>query len=56
MKKIEIDYNSIPEFVGRDIGRTFLELAEKFYEDPENVKAFEEWMAKRRQAEGGRKK
>lgn len=51
MKKIEIDYSSIPEFVGRDIGRTFLELVEKFYEDPENVKEFEEWMAKRHKEE-----
>lgn len=47
MKKIEIDYDSIPEIVWRDIGRTFLDLVEKFYEDPDNMKAFEEWRANR---------
>jgi len=33
--------------------RTFLELARKFYEDPENKKAYEIWLEerKKRQAE-----
>lgn len=46
MQEIKIDYNSIPECIGRDLGRTFYKLVTDFYKDPENTKAFEEWKAK----------
>lgn len=54
MNKIEINFNEIPDCIGRDIGRTFYELVTEFYKDPKNVEAFEKWNAEREEKSKGR--
>ena len=39
---------AVPIVHKRAIGRYFLDMAKAFYEDPENMKRFEEWQAERR--------
>ena len=41
--KIEIDWNSMPECVKNDFFGTVLECTKRLFEDPEEVKRFEEW-------------
>lgn len=47
MGTIEFDFAAIPECVAKDLGKTFYEMVTEFYKDPANVKAYEEWKAKR---------
>lgn len=44
---VKINVSEIPQIELKLLGRTFLDAVKKFYEDPENVKGFEEWKAKR---------
>jgi len=39
---------AVPVVHQRAIGRYFLDMAKAFYENPENLKRFEEWQAARR--------
>lgn len=48
--KVNIDCSSIPSIEGKLIGITFVPLVEEFYKNPKNVKAFEEWKAKKQEA------
>ena len=47
----EVSYNleniSLTEFQTRQLARAILDECEKFYSNPENVKRFEEWKAKK---------
>lgn len=48
---IEIEMVNVkPDY--RPLGRTLLEAVRKFYEDPENEKAFQEWKRKREAEKG----
>lgn len=38
--------SSIPAADAQNIGMTFFEAARKFYENPKNLKAFEDWDAR----------
>ena len=40
---IRIDVSRISPCERRNLGRTFLAAVERFYDDPKNVAAFEEW-------------
>lgn len=42
----------VPDFDMRMLARTLYEGAQRFYEDPENVKAFEKWKSKQDQIKG----
>ena len=39
--------SDIPEHVMDTLARTLLRAAERFYQDPENLRRFEEWKARR---------
>ena len=43
-----IDVGAIPVESRMDLVASFYELAKKFYQDPENQKAYEKWAAERR--------
>ncbi len=45
---IDIIVKDIPESVMRELAIATLEWAKKFYEDPENVRKFEEWRKNRK--------
>ena len=54
---IHIDTSQIPAIEMQLLSATILEAAQRFYEDPENVRRFEEWRAAReKEASNGRKK
>ena len=38
-----INTDEIPAVERRNLGSTFLKAIERFYESPENLRAFEEW-------------
>ena len=40
---IRIDVSRVSPCERRNLGRTFLAAVERFYDDPKNVAAFEEW-------------
>lgn len=42
-----IENISLTEFQTRQLARAILDECEKFYSNPENVKRFEEWKAKK---------
>jgi len=42
-KKNKIDVSLIPERDWKNLAITFLGAVERFYENPENIKRFEEW-------------
>lgn len=44
---VKINVSEIPQIELKLLGRTFLDAVKKFYENPENVRGFEEWKAKR---------
>ena len=48
MQNVKIDFSQIPEVEARNLVRTFYEAVKRFYEDPENVRMFEEWKADRK--------
>ena len=43
-----IDPDLIPESTDMDLARILYRGAKKFYQDPENVKAYEKWAEERR--------
>lgn len=43
MQPIRIDTSQIPAATAQMLGATFLAAVKKFYQNPENVKKFEEW-------------
>lgn len=45
--KVKIDVSQIPKYQVDLLCHDILEGCKKFYSDPENVKKFEEWKAKR---------
>lgn len=45
---IDIIVKDIPESVMRELAIATLKGAKKFYEDPENVRKFEEWRKNRK--------
>lgn len=47
MAAVKIDCAQIPRVEVNNLCRTFLAAIERFYEDPENRKRFEEWQRKR---------
>ncbi len=47
MRAIRIDTSQIPAVDVQNLSRTFLTAIQRFYEDPENVKRFEEWKRAR---------
>lgn len=47
MENIKFDFSQIPEVEARNLARAFYEAAKRFYEDPENVRKFEEWKKAR---------
>lgn len=47
MQNVKMDLSQIGKADTDNIGRTFLEAVRRFYDNPENTKAFENWKAKR---------
>lgn len=45
---IDIIVEDIPEIVVQELAIAALEGAKKFYEDPENVRKYEEWRKNRK--------
>ncbi len=43
-----IDVSKIPKPDVKNLSRTTLAATERFFEDPENVRAFEDWLKNRR--------
>lgn len=48
-----VDPKQIPESVLMDLAVVFYNSAKKFFEDPENQKAYEKWAAERREKGNG---
>lgn len=48
---VDIQVEKISEIDAKMLAMTFLDLALKFYQDPKNVAAFNEWQKKRRAKE-----
>lgn len=48
MATVQIDISLIDKADVRAIGATFTEAVKRFYEDPKNLKAFEEWKKNRK--------
>lgn len=46
-KPVHIDVSQIPKVELDILCATFLEAVQRFYEDPENRRRFEEWRSKR---------
>lgn len=46
-KKVKIDLSQVPKYQMELLCHDILEGCKKFYSDPENVKKFEEWKAKK---------
>lgn len=44
---IHIDTSQIPAVEVQILSATFLDAVQKFYDDPENIRRFEEWRAAR---------
>lgn len=54
---VRFDISQIPAIEIQLLSATILEAAQRFYEDPENVRRFEEWRtAREKEASNGRKK
>ena len=53
MSKIKINFDQMPNIEKRILFGRFLERIKLFYEDPENVRRFEEWQRKRKEEHGG---
>ena len=49
MAQVKIDLEKVPGIEMRSLCKVLVESVKRFYENPENVKRFEEW--KREQAE-----
>ena len=47
--QIRINTNEIPPVAVRNLSVTLLEVITKFYDDPSNVKEFEEWQKRRQE-------
>ena len=47
LDKPRFDLSQIGEADRHNLGVTFLEAIERFYEDPANLERFEKWQAKR---------
>ena len=45
--QIRIHTSDIPPVAAHSLAVTFLDACMKFYDDPSNVKAFEEWQRKK---------
>lgn len=46
-KPVQIDVSQIPKVELNILCATFLDAVQRFYEDPENRRRFEEWCSKR---------
>lgn len=53
MDRVEIDVSRIPVIEVKNLCRTLLNAAERFYGDPENRRRFEEWQ-KSKESNGGK--
>lgn len=49
MEKISINIEEIPLHVRDQLARSLLRAAETFFSDPDNKKAYEDWLRKRRE-------
>lgn len=49
MMAVQIDVRQIPSSDVHNLSNTFLTAVKNFYDDPENVKRFEEWKIKSNQ-------
>lgn len=47
-----IDLNKVPEAEMDALCETLLDAVKRFYEDPENWRKYEAWLAERKQEEG----
>ncbi len=43
---VKIDFNKAPEYQKDSLARALVEAMKAFYSDPENLKGYEEWMAR----------
>ena len=43
---VKIDFNKAPEYQKDSLARALVEAMKAFYADPENLKGYEEWMAR----------
>ena len=48
----KIDTSKIPPLEGRMLGATFYKAMVQFYENPDNVRRFEEWQKEQKHKEG----
>ena len=51
MKPVKIDLNKVPAAEMRALCETLLEAAKRFYENPENRRKYEEWLAEKKRME-----
>lgn len=51
MEKVKIDLNKVPAAEMRVLCETLLEAAKRFYENPENRRKYEEWLAEKKRME-----
>lgn len=51
--KSGIDAAQIPRVDVTNLSRTTLSAVERFYEDPQNIRRFEEWQKRRREKANG---
>lgn len=51
LEPVKIDLNKVPPAEMRVLCETLLEAVKRFYDDPENRRKYEEWLAKRKEQE-----
>ena len=51
MAQVRIDPNKIPEVEFRLLARAIIEDAKRYFEDPENMRAYQEWLKSREKKE-----
>lgn len=51
LKSVKIDLNKVPTAEMRVLCETLLEAVKRFYDDPENRRQYEEWLAERKKQE-----
>jgi hypothetical protein len=49
MPTVQIDISQIPTADTRNLSQTFLTAVRRFYDNPENLKKFEDWKKRKEQ-------
>ncbi len=53
--RIHINTELIPPIEGRILGKTFCNIVEEFYKNPDNLAAFKQWQDKNKTRKGKNK-